>query len=239
MIEQKTQTLSPFAPTSGVPKVKAGKPEAAIAKKTGHWLMMACCVPRVAVAGLLLWGMGPSAAWGARATRIIHQNRKITPMCKLLKLVLVSFILGGSLPINAGHASQADHSKDITVFKTPWCGCCEVWVEALREAGYMVKSTDMEDLSLIKKQGSVPKRLEACHTAVIGSDRKYVLEGHVPLEAIEKLMSETPDIRGIATPGMPTGSLGMGYDEDAQYSVYAYSGKTNEAPTVFFEAGKK
>ena len=97
----------------------------------------------------------------------------------------------------------------------------------------------MEDLSFIKQQASVPEELEACHTAIIGSERKYVLEGHVPLEAIEKLMSEKPDIRGIATPGMPTGSLGMNHDPKAKYTVYGYSGNGEEKPTVFYEAGQQ
>ena len=52
-------------------------------------------------------------------------------------------------------------------------------------------------------------------------------------------MSELPDIRGISTPGMPMGSLGMGYDPKAQYKVLAFTGKTGETPTVFYEAGKQ
>ncbi|MFU0504684.1 DUF411 domain-containing protein [Pseudaminobacter sp. NGMCC 1.201702] len=29
------------------------------------------------------------------------------------------------------------------------------------------------------------------------------MKGHVPLEAIEKLLAERPDISGLAAPGMP------------------------------------
>ncbi|MEO4044956.1 DUF411 domain-containing protein [Hoeflea sp. CAU 1731] len=97
----------------------------------------------------------------------------------------------------------------------------------------------MEDLSSIKKQAGVPAKLEACHTAAIGGDRKYVLEGHVPLAAISKLMTEQPDIRGISTPGMPMGSLGMGEDPQAKYDVLAFTGKTGETPTLFYQAGKQ
>jgi hypothetical protein len=138
----------------------------------------------------------------------------------------------------AAQAQASDSDKHITVFKTPWCGCCQVWVDAMQDAGYTLETKDMEDLSPIKKQAGLPAGLEACHTAVIGGKRKYTLEGHVPIEAVEKLMSERPDIRGISTPGMPMGSLGMGYDPAARYQVYAFTGRASDTPTVFYEAGK-
>ena len=137
------------------------------------------------------------------------------------------------------HATSLSNGKTITVFKTPWCGCCEVWVEALQKAGYEIKTTDLEDLDGVKKQAGVPADLEACHTAVIDGERKYVLEGHVPIEAVEKLLSERPDVKGIAVPGMPSGSLGMGYDPNARYTVYSFDGSADRTPDVFLETGVK
>ncbi|MBN7755423.1 DUF411 domain-containing protein [Nitratireductor aquimarinus] len=141
--------------------------------------------------------------------------------------------------LGAAHAAPADSDKTITVYKTPWCGCCEVWVEAMEEAGYTMKVSDLEDLTNVKKQAGVPDAMGACHTAVIGDERKYVLEGHVPIEAVEKLMSEKPDVKGIAVPGMPMGSLGMGYDPEAEYTVYTFDGYADTQPGVFLETGKK
>jgi hypothetical protein len=135
-------------------------------------------------------------------------------------------------------AQQADPDTSITVFKTPWCGCCQLWVDRMIEAGYTVRTRDMEDLSFVRQQGGISEDLQACHTAVIGGARRYVLEGHVPIEAVERLMSERPDIRGIAVPGMPTGSLGMGFDPGARYTVYAFTGATDAEPTVFLEMGQ-
>lgn len=135
-------------------------------------------------------------------------------------------------------AQEADPEKSILVFKTPWCGCCQVWADKMIEAGYTVETRDMNDLSLIKKQGGVTDQLAGCHTSVIGGERKYVLEGHVPIEAVEKLMSEKPDVRGLAVPGMPQGSLGMGFDRNAQYNVYAYSDRSGEQPAVFLRMGQ-
>ena len=136
------------------------------------------------------------------------------------------------------HAQQADPDTSITVFKTPWCGCCQLWADRMIEAGYSVETRDMDDLSLIRQQAGVSDELQACHTAVIGDARKYVLEGHVPVQAVERLMSERPDIRGIAVPGMPTGSLGMGFDPGARYTVYAFTGDRDAAPSVFLEMGQ-
>lgn len=157
-------------------------------------------------------------------------------MKNTLSILLTSFIIGGSFPISVGHSKQENLDKNIVVFKTPWCGCCQVWVDALKKAGYRLETNDLNDLRSIKQQGNVPKSLEACHTAVIGNDNKYILEGHVPVEAIELLLKTRPDIRGIATPGMPMGSLGMGFDPAARYIVYAYT-KENSKPTIFYEAG--
>lgn len=122
----------------------------------------------------------------------------------------------------------------VTVYKSPSCGCCESWSKALQQAGYTVERRDMENLSAVKKIAGVPADLEACHTARIGN---YFVEGHVPLEAIAKLMSERPDIAGIAVPGMPQGSLGMGDDPAARYEVYAVSKTAGNKPQLFYRVG--
>jgi|GEM_PF-837472 len=132
----------------------------------------------------------------------------------------------------------ADEEKTVTVFKTPWCGCCHVWAEEVEKAGYTVNIQDMEDLTAIKTQAGVPDDMQACHTAVVGKDRKYVLEGHVPLQAMDKLMSERPDIRGLAVAGMPMGSLGMDYDPAAQYLVHALPQDQGETPSVYLRMGE-
>ena len=155
-------------------------------------------------------------------------------MTKSLTLISVALAMGLSATATLARAETPDADNQIMVFKTPWCGCCQAWVEAMQQAGYDVETSDVEDLTAIKKQAGVPGGLEACHTATIGGERKYVLEGHVPIEAGEKLM-----IRGVSTPGMPMGSLGMGDDPEANYAVYAFTGRADETPAVFFKAGKQ
>lgn len=94
----------------------------------------------------------------------------------------------------------------INVIKSPSCGCCSAWVTYLEHSGWRVEVKNLEDLSTTKRQAGVPMELESCHTAFVDG---YVLEGHVPLPAIEKLMAERPDLTGIAVAGMPEDAPGM------------------------------
>lgn len=97
-----------------------------------------------------------------------------------------------------------------------------------------MSTVDLEDLSAIRKQAGVPAEMEGCHIAAVDG---YFLEGHVPLEAIGKLLSEGPEVAGLAVPGMPQGSLGMGEDSVASYEVYAVPRDASEASSVFYKAG--
>ena len=151
-------------------------------------------------------------------------------MKRIQTLALVALLGLAGLP-----AAKADETMKMTVFKTPWCGCCTAWMEAMRHQGYEVVFRDLDDLTTIKTQAGVPDKLQACHTASLGG---YVIEGHVPVAAVEKLMSERPSIRGIAVPGMPAGSLGMGDDPQARYTVFAFDRDASIPPQTFFEVGE-
>ncbi len=97
-------------------------------------------------------------------------------------------------------------SADITVYKSPSCGCCSKWAEHLRAEGYAVEVVGVENLGDIKDRFAIPGSVESCHTATVGG---YVVEGHVPAEDVRWLLDTRPDVRGLAVPGMPAGSLGM------------------------------
>src|SRR3990167_4712332 len=90
----------------------------------------------------------------------------------------------------------------VTLYKSPTCGCCEEYVKYLRQNGFEVKAIDQGDMSSIKKRYGVT-RAASCHTALIGD---YVVEGHVPVAAIRKLLKQKPAIAGISVPGMPQNS---------------------------------
>ena len=112
----------------------------------------------------------------------------------------------------------------VTVYKSETCGCCNDWVDHLKEAGFEVTAMNRDDMNSVKSQLGVPVQLASCHTAVVG---KYVVEGHVPAASIRRLLDEDANIRGLAVPGMPTGSPGMevpGRPAD-RYDVIAFSTK--------------
>lgn len=103
------------------------------------------------------------------------------------------------------------------VLKSPTCGCCKGYAYALEDSGFQVKPTDMDNLDAIKEKYNIPNEMRSCHTTVIG---KYFVEGHVPIEAVNKLLKEQPDIDGIALPGMPIGTPGMPGPREGPFVIY-------------------
>ena len=94
----------------------------------------------------------------------------------------------------------------VRVYKDPTCGCCALWVEHLRKAGFVATVTDTGDMTSIKTKHGVPAKVRSCHTALVDG---YVLEGHVPAEDVQRLLKQRPAVVGIGVPGMPIGSPGM------------------------------
>jgi hypothetical protein len=101
---------------------------------------------------------------------------------------------------------SAQTETAIQVFKEPTCGCCSLWVEHLRKAGFRATVTDVADMAAIKSKHRVPAQARSCHTALVGG---YVVEGHVPAADVQRMLKERPAIVGIGVPGMPIGSPGM------------------------------
>jgi hypothetical protein len=124
--------------------------------------------------------------------------------------------------------SAQSRQPTVVVYKTPTCGCCTKWVEHLQAAGFTVETQHRADLTSIRQQQKVPASVTSCHTALVGP---YVVEGHVPASDVKKLLAEKPPVKGIAVPGMPTGSPGMEGPNPQQYDTVAFTeaGKT----TVF------
>jgi hypothetical protein len=123
--------------------------------------------------------------------------------------------LGWSL---LGSSEPAD-AQTITVWKSSTCGCCGEWVSYMRRRGYRVSVNNVSDPDAIKRSFGVPTALYSCHTAKIGN---YLIEGHVPEAAVAKMLEQQPEIRGIALPGMPSGSPGMD-GPPGVYRVIAFS----------------
>jgi hypothetical protein len=94
----------------------------------------------------------------------------------------------------------------MVVTRDPNCACCGGWVAHVKAASFPVEVIEAVDLAALKARLGVPESLAACHTAEVGG---YVVEGHVPADAIKQLLAERPQARGLAVPGMPVGSPGM------------------------------
>src|SRR5437016_931660 len=108
---------------------------------------------------------------------------------------------------------------DIIVYKTSTCGCCKKWVEHLEAAGFRVTVHDTVDMAGVAAHYGVPRRLSTCHTALV---QGYVVEGHVPVDVIERLLKEGPEIAGVAVPGMPPGSPGMESETPVHYQIVTF-----------------
>jgi hypothetical protein len=91
----------------------------------------------------------------------------------------------------------------------------------MEENGYAVKVEDVNNLNAVKQNQQIPSQLQSCHTAIVDG---YIIEGHVPVAEIERLLEERPDVAGLAVPGMPIGSPGMEVDgaADQPYDVIAF-----------------
>lgn len=104
-----------------------------------------------------------------------------------------------------------------TIYKSPTCGCCGVYASYMKKEGYDVETKNVGDLSAIKRELGVPNDLESCHTMEVEG---YVVEGHIPEEAVQKLLMEKPDIKGIGMAGMPAGSPGMPGPKTEDFVIY-------------------
>ena len=110
-----------------------------------------------------------------------------------------------------------DSGIKITIFKSPTCGCCAEYITYLKSKNFQVEVVNTQDMLSIKEKYNIPQDLESCHTGIVGN---YFLEGHIPIEAIQKLLEEKPDILGIALPGMPSDAPGMGGVKSGEFKIY-------------------
>lgn len=115
-------------------------------------------------------------------------------------------------------AAPADEELTVVVHRSETCGCCGAYEEFLAERGYTVEQRMYESVEPVKDELGVPAAERSCHTAEIGG---YVVEGHMPLLAIRKLLAEQPDIDGITLAGMPVGSPGMPGEKTEPFVVNA------------------
>lgn len=134
-----------------------------------------------------------------------------------MKKIIILLTLLGAM------SSTYANTKELTVYKDANCGCCEGWVTYMRNAGYSVKSINSENMQTVKVKYNVPETLQSCHTSIVNSTGQ-VIEGHVPIAAVEKLI-KNPQVKGVAVPGMKGNSPGMG-NMNGQLVTVDFNNKT-------------
>lgn len=129
-----------------------------------------------------------------------------------------------------GEPVHASDKPAITLYKNPQCGCCEGHANYLQRHGYKVTVVPTHDMSLIRRQHGIAPKFEGCHIALVD---RYVIEGHVSAPAIDKLLTERPDIKGISLPGMPEGSPGMSGKKTEPFVTYEIRHDPTQEEVVF------
>lgn len=126
------------------------------------------------------------------------------PIAHISRRALLVGALGAAFAGRSGAQSLVAAPR-VEVWKSPTCGCCKGWIEHMRANGFRVETHDTGNAEARERLG-IAERYASCHTAVVGG---YAIEGHVPADAIRRLLNEKPAALGLAAPGMPIGSPGM------------------------------
>ena len=144
-----------------------------------------------------------------------------------MKLPMSHLLMTAGLLLGAttAHAALPDEA---TLYKNPQCGCCDGYARHLMRMGVDVTIIDDQDVNAVKKAAGVPYGMGSCHTVTMGD---YVIEGHVPLAAVEALFDQRPDTAGIGLSGMPSGTPGMPGPQTAPSEVYQFQDQQH-APFV-------
>jgi hypothetical protein len=126
-------------------------------------------------------------------------------------------LIGGATGIPLLNAEPAVNRGKVTLYKNPDCGCCQGYADHLRDNGFEVKTVPTNDLLLMGQKYGIPDELAPCHISLIDG---YVVGGHIPVEVVNRLLSEKPQITGINLPGMPEGMPGMPGKKPGPLQIY-------------------
>lgn len=120
---------------------------------------------------------------------------------------------------------------NMTVYRSPSCGCCGGWIEHAKNHGFQVTDIKTDDIEAVKEEHNISQDLAACHTTMIDG---YVMEGHIPVDDIKRFLKQKPNVAGLTVPGMPLGTPGMeagdrkqafdilAFDDNGQVEVFKH-----------------
>lgn len=131
-------------------------------------------------------------------------------------LIVLGGVMLGMLYVMSQTVARA---AEVTLYKSPQCGCCQNYAEYLQDNGHTVTVKPTQQLASMSREAGIPDDFQGCHLAFIEG---YTVSGHVPVSVIDRLLSERPDIKGITLPGMPAGSPGMSGRKTGLFGIYAF-----------------
>lgn len=123
-------------------------------------------------------------------------------------------VVSGVLTLGVTAPAKA---ADVALYKNPQCGCCEAYAGYLRENGFTVTVRPTHELVAMSRAAGIPDNFQGCHLAFIEG---YGVSGHVPVNTVNRLLRERPDIKGVTLPGMPQGSPGMTGTKAEPFTVF-------------------
>ena len=149
-----------------------------------------------------------------------------------------ALMISGASMLPGAATASAQRPVEVEAWRDPNCGCCSEWVARLREAGFTVRDRVVASVGPYRQVLGTPLDLMSCHAGRVAG---YALEGHVPPQALRRLLRERPtELRGLAVPGMPMGSPGMEVEghEPETFDVVAFKADGTSSPWMRFRGGE-
>ncbi|GAA6622448.1 DUF411 domain-containing protein [Scytonema sp. NUACC26] len=141
----------------------------------------------------------------------------------ILSIVVTGFAVITCATVAVAEGKPSLGTQEMTVYRSPSCGCCGGWVKHMQQNGFHIKDIKTDEIEAIKEKYNLPQELASCHTAIIDG---YVMEGHIPANDIKQFLQQKPTLAGLAVPGMPVGTPGMEVGNKKQpFAVVAFDNK--------------
>lgn len=135
-------------------------------------------------------------------------------------------------PIALAETSSGAATQPMTVYRSENCSCCGKWMDQVQAAGFEIDNHFIDDMDAKKAELGLPEAVASCHTAVVDG---YLVEGHVPVADLQRLLAEHPAVAGIAVPGMPMGAPGMESDDGEPSDPFSVVTFTEDGTTDLFQ----
>lgn len=151
--------------------------------------------------------------------KFTHRISRRTVLLSVIGVAGGAAAIGGASGVFSSSAEPLASRGQVTLYKNPQCDCCEGYAAYLRHNGFEVKVVPTNDLTVMGEKYGISDSLQPCHISLIAG---YVVGGHIPIEVIDRLLSEKPRITGITLPGMPEGTPGMPGKKPGPLQIYAF-----------------